>query len=200
MQTVLRICIFGVILWFGGFIWFVTSLPRQGDLGIASEIGNLSREDTGIVALTGGGGSRIKAAIMLLDTQAGAKILISGVHPETKKQELAARIDGATDLFECCVDLGQRAQTTKGNAVEARDWVQGHDYGHIILVTTDYHVPRAVLEIRALLPEVEIIAYPVASKTAPESGWFTQIHAWRILITEYMKFIAVKAGQLLPVN
>ncbi len=200
MQTTLRIILFGVTLWLIGFYWFVQQLPREGDLEVAIDVAELTRENTGIVALTGGGGTRIEAAMTLLGQNAGSKMLISGVHPETRKDEIAAQIEVDAHLLTCCVDLGQQAETTRGNALEAHEWVRAHGYENLILVTTDYHIPRATAEIHALLPDVTIIAYPVASRAAPKEDWHRSPDAWRILIMEYMKFLAVKTGQLLPWN
>ncbi|MCI5044848.1 MAG: YdcF family protein [Aquisalinus sp.] len=198
MQKLLRFVVFGFLLWLGGFFLFVATLPREGDPGVAVHVLALQAENTGIIALTGGGGKRIGAAVDLLSDQRGEKVLISGVHPDTKKQELAAQYSGSGLLFDCCIDIGQRALTTKGNAIETREWIIAEGYDTAILVTTDYHMPRARAEIHAVMPELNVIVWPVASTAAPADGWHTSPEAWRILMTEYMKFLAVRLGQLLP--
>ncbi|HXI86646.1 MAG TPA: YdcF family protein, partial [Parvularculaceae bacterium] len=88
--------------------------------------------------------------------------------------------------------LGVEARSTEGNAREVRDWARAHGFKSLILVTSDYHMPRALLETRAQLPEVKVIAYPVESgyldsRNRP-SGWA----AWRQFAVEYSKFLAVR--------
>ncbi|WP_306252864.1 YdcF family protein [Parvularcula sp. IMCC14364] len=200
MQKLLRLVTFVFLLWLGGFFVFVATLPREGDPAVAVHLLALQNEQTGIIALTGGGGRRIGAAVDLLAERRGRKVLISGVHPDTRKEELAAQFTGSDLLFDCCIDIGKRALTTKGNAIETRDWVQAEGFNTAILVTTDYHVPRARAEIHAIMPELNVVVWPVASKSAPAEGWLTSSEAWRVLMTEYMKFLAVRLGQLLPLS
>lgn len=184
------------LLWAAGFALFIYNMPREGNEASRIRIDAAEPGETGIVALTGGGLSRIRAAVMLMEAGRGSKVLITGTHPDTRKEELAAYIDNSAALFECCIDLGQQAQSTRGNALETRQWVEANGYNRIIVVTTDYHMPRAVAEIRHTLPMVEIISWPVASTVAPEADWIRSGEAWQVLFTEYNKFILVRASQL----
>ena len=59
-------------------------------------------------------------------------------------------------MFDCCVDLGFTAANTLGNARETAEWARAKGYSALILVTADYHMPRARLELRAAMPEADI--------------------------------------------
>ncbi len=198
MQVLQRIILISGIAWVAGFVWFIQSLPHAPDTLLFSD--EVEKDETGIVALTGGGGARIKAALELYEYELGDKILISGVHPDTSQQDIVSKLELKDEYADCCMDLGIKAQTTKGNAIETRDWVVEHRYDTVILVTTDYHMPRAKSELRHMLPGTKIIAYPVPSTAVPQDQWITSPKAWRILAVEYMKFVAVQTGQLLKVS
>jgi len=146
----------------------------------------------GVVVFTGQG-DRLAPAMALLDEGAGRRLLISGVNPSVKRPELARLWPGDPQLFECCVDLGLEARSTQGNATELGDWTRRNGFRSLILVTAEYHMPRALLEAQRRLPGVAIAAYPVASGEIGENGWPSDFGAWRRLISEYAKYLAVRA-------
>jgi len=138
-----------------------------------------------IVVFTGGP-NRINSATRLLQAGAGARLLISGVNPDSSLSDIVAVSDAPISLFECCVDIGLDATDTVGNAAETTAWAALHGYDHLIVVTSNYHMPRALLELQADMPHATFIAYGV-SAPAP---WNTLSEARRWL-TEYVKYGAV---------
>jgi uncharacterized SAM-binding protein YcdF (DUF218 family) len=129
----------------------------------------------------------------LLNQGVARRLLISGVNPTVTRPELAALWPGDPDLFDCCVDLGLEAQTTDGNAAELGDWTRAHGFTSLILVTSDFHMPRALLLARDRLPGVEITPYPVASGLLGPGGTPSSVAGWRRLNAEYAKFLAARA-------
>jgi uncharacterized SAM-binding protein YcdF (DUF218 family) len=152
-----------------------------------------------VVVYTGIGGPRINAGMSLLDEGAAGRLLISGVNPEITREELARLWPGEPAAFECCVDLGWEAQTTVGNAKEVRDWVLSHKFDSLILVTSDYHMPRALLETRDQLPDVTITPYRVPSGYFTVAGRPKDREALRQLAIEYSKFLAAYVKTWSPV-
>jgi uncharacterized SAM-binding protein YcdF (DUF218 family) len=105
-------------------------------------------------------------------------MLISGVDLDVKPGELAAQYDRSTRLFDCCIDLGFRAVDTRSNALETARWVSRHKIKTLRLVTHDWHMRRAMLELGIALPDnVEVI--PDAVPTRP---------TFQILFREYHKY------------
>ena len=100
-------------------------------------------------------------------------------------------------LYDCCVDLGFEAEDTVGNARETAEWVRSHDYQSLIVVTSDYHMPRAMLELRAALPGVQLIAYPVRSVELDAGHWWRSKSNARFIVIEYSKYLAILARQTL---
>ncbi len=145
------------IAWLVGFGLFMLSLPGPGD----------DRHTDGVVVLTGGAG-RIDRGLELLEQHAAKRLLISGVAPEVRPHELAVKYHRPTVLFACCIDLGRQAIDTRSNADETANWVRAHHYRTVRLVTSDWHLARARLELVAELGNnVEVIGDGVPSNPRP---------------------------------
>lgn len=175
------------LAWVAGLAVFLAALPKRPPATAHAD---------GIVVYTGVGGARIATAMSLLGDGAGRRLLISGVNPEISRAEVAKMWPGEVEAFECCVDLGLEARSTTGNAIEVRDWARRNGFRSIILVTSDYHMPRALLETDAQMPDAEIVPYPVGSGLLGESGWPSSIAACRPLAVEYTKYLAVRVKTL----
>jgi uncharacterized SAM-binding protein YcdF (DUF218 family) len=143
----------------------------------------------GIVVLTGGS-ARIEGALHLLADGRAKRLLISGVNPAVRPAELADTLDPALSAaFACCVDLGRDARDTIGNATETRDWVARHGYASLIVVTSDYHMPRSLAELRDALPGVKLIPYPVVSPDLHLENWWRDPAPFTFLTREYGKYL-----------
>lgn len=151
-----------------------------------------------VVVYTGIGGGRIDAAMSLLGEGAGARLLISGVNPEISREELQRLWPGEPAAFECCVDLGREARSTVGNAREARAWAISNGFSSLILVTSDYHMPRALVETRDQLNEIDVTPYRVQSGYLNERGEPANSEAWKKLAIEYSKFLAALVKSWAP--
>jgi len=144
-----------------------------------------------IVALTGPSAERVNAAIRLLEQDKGRRVLISGVNRDVRRQELRALTPGSSKLFNCCVDLGFEAENTVGNAQEIAAWARAKHYDSLIVVTSDYHMPRSLLEIRGAAPGVKLIPYAVSTPSLDNSRWWRAAVTARRMTLEYMKYLAV---------
>src|SRR5215467_3749354 len=104
-----------------------------------------ARQADGIVVLTGGS-SRVSDAMELLAAGYGKRLLISGVHPTSTASDISRTLPENQSFMTCCVDLDRTALTTRGNAAEARRWAEGRGFKSLIVVTSNYHMPRALVE------------------------------------------------------
>ena len=179
-----------------GLIWLV------GLFAFADRVRNLTpaaepaRAD-GIVALTGPSAERVNAAVRLLEQDKGERVLISGVNREVRRQELRELTPGSNRLFNCCVDLGFEAEDTGGNAREIAAWAASKNYTSLIVVTSDYHMPRSLLEIRSADPDLELTPYAVSTPSLDNSRWWRAAVTARRMTLEYMKYLAVLAREAL---
>jgi uncharacterized SAM-binding protein YcdF (DUF218 family) len=145
-----------------------------------------------IVVLTGGE-QRVGAGARLLTEGRGAKLLISGVNRQTSPEDLK-RISGLTDrLFSCCVDIDYEALTTSDNADQAGTWARHGRFKRLIVVTSSYHMPRSLTELRRTLPGVKLVPHPVFSHRLQTRHWWTDAFTTRVLLGEYLKFLPAAA-------
>ena len=157
-----------VIVWGLGFAIFALQLARPAN----------GRKTDGIVVPTGGAG-RVQRGLSLLRTGQAQRLLVTGVAPNVRPVDLATTYDVPLSLFACCVDLGRQAVDTRSNADETAGWVRVHGFHSLRLVTSDWHMARARMELEnALAGNVDVLSDGVPSE--PSFG---------ILLGEYNKLI-----------
>lgn len=170
------------------FWWFVHQMP-------ITEVAPPRNAD-GIVALTGGP-FRINDALDLLAAGHGKRLLISGVNPATRRGEIARLIPERERWFACCVDIDHSA-TTIGNAIETRRWVKARGFQSLIVVTANFHIPRALVELGHELPDVTFVPYGVVSEKMRIEAWWESPETARLLFLEYLKYIVARIRPWLP--
>lgn len=185
IRTLFRAIVFAVIAVFvGGYVVYAVSLTD-----VAPPV---DPSADGIVVLTGGS-DRIKAGVMLLGEGRGGRLLITGVNPAVGDDEIFRLI--ATDVAApspCCIDIDRKAEDTIGNATETRAWVAEHDYRSLIVVTSDYHMARALAEFAMAMPDVDLTAYPVPNTRADVRAWWRDPAAFRLVSLEYLKLVSTR--------
>jgi uncharacterized SAM-binding protein YcdF (DUF218 family) len=182
LRRLVLIAVIAVVLFGGGFLWFVHLMETDEAVS--------TREADGIVALTGGP-FRISDALELLAAGRGRRLLITGVNPVTRPVEISRLVPEHRRWFNCCVDIDHSANTV-GNAVETRRWVKARGFKSLIVVTANYHMPRAIAELAHELPDVTLLPYPVISDKLRVETWWETPETARLLFWEYVKYIVAK--------
>jgi uncharacterized SAM-binding protein YcdF (DUF218 family) len=153
-----------------------------------------------IVVLTGGA-ARIDGALKLLAEDRAARLLISGVNPDVTAADLADLVEGdLRDKLACCVDLGRQALDTIGNAAETRAWADAYGFSSLIVVTSDYHMPRSMTELEGAMPDVALIPFPVSNPDLRLADWWHDTASFTLLVREYGKYLVARARRLMPVK
>lgn len=177
------LAVFFFVVLFAGFIAFAFKVERQTI--------QLDQKADGMIVLTGGA-DRIPDAIELFSKGHANRMLITGVNPGITRAEIGRLNPKYRELIDCCVDLGYEALNTSGNAREARRWAEQNAIRRsLIVVTSNYHMPRALAELHDGLPGLELIAYPVVSAKMRDSNWWQSSQAMRLMSSEYLKYILV---------
>jgi uncharacterized SAM-binding protein YcdF (DUF218 family) len=151
----------------------------------------------GIVVLTGGS-SRVSDAMELLAGGYGKRLLISGVHPTNAASDISRSLpdnsppDNQT-LLSCCVDLDRSAVNTRSNAAETRRWAHDRGFKSLIVVTSNYHMPRAIVELSHAMPDIALIPFAVVGDRWRDEPWWTSGTTLRLLLSEYAKYVAAEA-------
>jgi len=166
-----------------GFIAFLSQLR-------GSEV-KPARKADGIVVLTGGS-SRVSDAMELLAAGYGQRLLISGVHPTNDVHDISRTLPDSHKLLNCCVDLDRSAINTRSNAAETRRWARERGFTSLIVVTSNYHMPRAIVELSHAMPDVTLIPFAVVGDKWRDEPWWTSGATLRLLLSEYAKYVAAE--------
>jgi uncharacterized SAM-binding protein YcdF (DUF218 family) len=149
------------------------------------------RKADGIVVLTGGS-SRVSDAMELLASGYGKRLLISGVHPASAASDISRWLPENQSFIRCCVDLDHFAQNTQGNAEQARLWAHERGFHSVIVVTSNYHMPRAIVEFSHAMPDVQLISYAVVGEKWRDEPWWSNGVTMRLVLSEYFKYLAAE--------
>jgi uncharacterized SAM-binding protein YcdF (DUF218 family) len=145
----------------------------------------------GIVVLTGGS-SRVSDAMELLAAGYGKRLLISGVYPTIAASDISRSLPDNQSLLGCCVDLDHSAVNTRSNAAETRRWVHERGFRSLIVVTSNYHMPRAIIELSHAMPDIKLIPFAVVGDKWRDEPWWTSSATMRLLLSEYAKYLAAE--------
>ncbi len=185
-RALLWLALGGVVVLVGGYINFASRLA----------LNEASAPRTDAIVVVTGGAQRVGDAIGLLHADRGSRLLISGVNERTGREELAKLNPKAREALACCVDLDYRARNTIGNAIEARRWVRRHGFRSLLVVTSNYHMPRTLAEFAHAMPGVRLVAHPVVTEHIDTSGWWNRWSAIKVLAPEYAKYLVARLRSL----
>src|SRR6516164_1397042 len=166
--STLTLCAFAVLLMGLGFLWFVRQVPAEE------------------VTL-----NRIADAIELLASGRGKRLLISGAYRATNSKEISRLNPEFERWVRCCVDF-DRSLNTLGNAIETKRWAERRGFRSLIVVTSNYHMPRALAEIAHQLPDVALVPFPVVTDRQRAERWWASGASARRMVTEYVKYVFAK--------
>ena len=169
------------VAWLAGLGWFVaSSLAIRGDRTAPTDA---------IVVLTGGR-LRLEAGLALLAAGKGKRLFISGVNPRIDRAVLLRALGPAAERQACCIVLGRRSDDTFGNAAETAAWMRRQGYASLRLVTSWYHMRRALLEFRRAMPRLTIVPQPVFALHVDPEDWWGRHGAALLVLGEYQKYLA----------
>lgn len=177
-----------VVIWLAGFLMFVDQIPRT--------VTDAKTGSDAIIVLTGGS-KRVETGIALLRKGSAKRLYISGVGQKVGPDQIGRLVgDGEVALppatIACCVTLGHKARHTVGNAAEIADWASRDGLSSIRLVTANYHMSRAGLEVSRAVPILKIIPHPVFPDEVHIGAWWLWPGTASLLFLEYHKFLLAK--------
>ncbi len=156
-----------------------------------------------IVVLTGGMG-RVDEGIRLYREHKAVWLFLIGVDPSVRKSDLFRETPGQRGGEG--VFLEKLSRNTLENALQARQFITSRKVGSIMLITSRYHMKRAVLIFENVLPKnVAIYPCPVDSRNLKEN-WWSHGGSFRLLMGEFYKYCLFRAfflfapGELRPVT
>lgn len=166
-----------ITVWGYGFARFIVTIETM-------KPENTDQKTDAIIILTGGN-YRIFTGLTLFADGLAPKMMISGVHKTVTASDILSTWKSEKPLPDCCLYLGHDAQTTIENAIEVQKWIKEYKIQSIRLVTSAYHMPRAKIEFKNLMPEANIIYHPVQEQDYTQDD----PRFWSIALSEYNKIL-----------
>jgi uncharacterized SAM-binding protein YcdF (DUF218 family) len=169
-----------LIVWVVGFFWFVGRIPDH--------VVDATSPTDAIVVLTGAGG-RLSVGLELLTQNRAKRLFVSGVYRGVDVATLLEASKQGPEGVGCCIEVGHSADNTIGNAAETAAWMMRNGYHSLRLVTSDYHMPRSLLEFREAMPEVTLVPHPVFHADIKTDRWWLYPGTAGLILREYTKYL-----------
>jgi len=173
-----------------GLQHFVLTLPKKPKHG--------PQKIDGIVVITGGQ-QRLTDGLKLLSSREIEKMLVSGVGPGVNKKILARELtlnSAERAKLDCCVELEFEANNTRDNASAAKIWAKKNNLESLILVTANYHMPRAKFIFTSKMPNMSLQFWPTSPADLDIRTWWQKASILRLLAKEYAKYLTVSFRDL----
>ena len=187
------------------YVILITSILTYFSFGLAeykekilSAKKYISKKGTNIVILTGGT-NRIKNGLKIINkfekaSAFNSKILVSGTGKGFTKISLEKKLnfDFNLNLIECCIELDSISTNTYSNAYETLKWAKKNNIKKFILITSNYHMPRAFLEFKNRMPNLKIFTYPITPNKHDVKMWLSSFQTFSLIFSEYCKYLVAK--------
>jgi uncharacterized SAM-binding protein YcdF (DUF218 family) len=177
ITSLLKLILFAALLWLAGFGYYFYTVQMM-----KPEFPGKSTD--AIVVLTGSEG-RVETGLALWANGQAKYLFISGVNKKVTENEIKALWKGKEILPKCCIALGQNSNSTIENSYETQEWMRRMNFKSLRLVTANYHMPRALLELRHAMPSRAIIAQPMD----PKDVSMDTLYYWELAVSEYNKIL-----------
>ncbi|NCU39081.1 YdcF family protein, partial [Candidatus Saccharibacteria bacterium] len=92
------------------------------------------------------------------------------------------------------IQIEESSETTKENAENTKDILQDSDINSAILVTSRYHMKRALLEFRSRAPDITFRASPADADNQWSGFWWATPYGWYLALSELVKIVIFYLG------
>ncbi|MFI4954470.1 MAG: YdcF family protein [Gammaproteobacteria bacterium] len=165
---------FLITIWVIGLAAFYILIPKLQE--------DYPKDIDAIVILTGGS-LRLDTGFEAFSKTNAKKMLISGVGKGVQKKDILNHLKNTYDVDMENITLGEFAKSTDDNAIEAKIFMDLNKYKSMLLVTSNYHMPRSAFLFWVAMPELMIQPLSVDNPTNPED------YRLKLILTEYNKFL-----------
>jgi uncharacterized SAM-binding protein YcdF (DUF218 family) len=137
-----------------------------------------------VVLVFAGDSNRIETGYKIINEGYADTLIVSPANPE-----IIAEYNKRFNLRQTATAIIEdQAASTFENALYTTKLVDAHDFKNIILVTSNYHMPRSFFIMRLLTsPGVRIQRYPVYATNESANSRECLAQKWRLLMVEMVK-------------
>jgi uncharacterized SAM-binding protein YcdF (DUF218 family) len=188
IRTILDAVVIVAVIWTIGFVWYTGQITKATP-GPDSPLDTTTAD--AVVVLTGAQ-DRLGIGFELLSAGKAKRMFISGVYRGVDVQQILKALNRSPKEGENPITLGYGADDTVGNARETAEWVAKENIRSLILVTSNFHMPRALVEFHAEMPEVLIIPHATAPAAFRIDAWWRYPGTLRLIASEWSKYIGAR--------
>ena len=145
---------------------------------------NFNYQTDGIAVLTGGKG-RINLGLELFSSNRNLQLIISGVDKKVSDKSIIP--EGLNNKSNITID--KDSESTYQNAKVINKWASEYKLQNITIITSYYHMPRSMMLIQSLTPNINFYAYPVEKKIFNKVSFKENILYYSFLTEEYIKYV-----------
>ncbi|MFZ4125513.1 MAG: YdcF family protein [Rickettsiales bacterium] len=184
MRSILTVCAALLLVWLTALLLFVQQLNSY------SKTDDTSTD--AIIALTGGV-LRLERGFEMLGRDKAPILFISGVGKTTTREQLlheygTEQIREKVENNAAELILDYRADSTYTNAQEAAKFIRTRGITTIRLVTSNYHMPRSVMEFESAVPEAFVVPDAVTPPKFQTKHWWADGYTRTLVLREFHKY------------
>ena len=171
------------------FIIFLTALAfiSVGFVSFFLQIKNYNVSNNyyyqGIAVLTGGKG-RIAKGIEVFRNNPESYLIISGVDKKVEIEDILPK----DFLVNPKIFIDKKSETTIDNVNEIVNWSLKNKISDVIVITSDYHMPRTMLILKKKGEGLNFSSYPVTSSIDLDENFLKDTKTLKFLLEEYFKY------------
>jgi uncharacterized SAM-binding protein YcdF (DUF218 family) len=180
-----------LLLFYTPFVWllakplWVAELPRQVDAitVFAGGVGESGKAGGGYL-------ERVKQAVDLYhEGMASRLIFSSGYTFAFQEADVMRELAVSHGVPASAIILESKAANTYENVVFVREILDKHDWRSVLLVSSPYHMRRAILTWRKVAPEITVVPIPVPESQFYSHGLGASLVQMRGILHEYLAIV-----------
>jgi uncharacterized SAM-binding protein YcdF (DUF218 family) len=175
------------------FTYYLLQIPNNND-----EKDKLTKTDA-IIVLTGDK-YRISEGIRIFKNGFGKRLLISGVNEKITDAKIKSLYGNDTEtrnLFDCCIDIDRISENTFQNSRETYFWARDLNLNSLLVVTSNYHIPRVKLEFSRFFYEDNL--YYKSVNITDDDNSNLSIEMIKKYLLEYTKYLRTSLSLLIEI-
>jgi uncharacterized SAM-binding protein YcdF (DUF218 family)/glycosyltransferase involved in cell wall biosynthesis len=181
-----------LLLFYTPFVWVMAEPLR---------VMEPARQADAIVVFAGGVGEsgkagggyqeRVKAAVDLYRAGKASRLIFSsGYAFAFREADVMRQLAIAHGVPVSAIILETKAANTYQNVTFVREILHREQWRSILLVSSPYHMRRALLTWRKVAPEVTVVSSPVPVSQFYQHGWGASLEQVRGILHEYLAIVA----------
>lgn len=192
VRTAVGVAVAYLLLFYTPLVWFLAQPLRVSEPARPADAIVVFAGGVGESGTAGGGyQERVKQAVSLyLDRKASRLIFSSGYVFAFQEAEVMRELAVAHGVPASAIILETKATNTHQNVAFVKQILDREEWRSILLVSSPYHMRRALLTWRKAAPETRVVPVPVPRSQFYAHSWGVSLEQIRGILHEYAAIVA----------